>query len=151
MSWLTVPWWESAPTRPSFTANRSAKSASTRTSTVQTVASSPKLRSTSSSRIPWPTCRWRNTITVESARPGAGRFRDTKVAENGSSLTAESGSARTPLSSTSKRDRIRVSRKNRPWAAPGAMSPAPPLMAKVDSSTRVTDPEPGESWVTGPA
>ena len=102
----------------------------------------PRRRScgaTSSSRIPWPTWRWRNTMRVESARPGAGRFRDTNVAEKGSSLTAASGSARTPLTSTSKRDRIRVSRKKRPWAAPGAMSPAPPLMAKVDSSTRVTD------------
>ncbi len=44
-----------------------------------------------------------------------------------------------------------MSRTNRPWAAPGVMSPAPPLMAKVDSSTRVTTPAVESSCVTGPA
>ena len=73
------------------------------------------------------------------------------MAENGSSVTAASGSVRTPSTSSSKRERIRVSRTNSPWAAPGDMSPAPPLMAKVDSSTRVTAPPPEASWVTGPA
>lgn len=49
------PVWVSEPTRPSLTAKRSAKSAPTKTSTVQEVASSAKLRSVSSSRMPWPT------------------------------------------------------------------------------------------------
>ena len=73
------------------------------------------------------------------------------MAENGSSVTAASGSVRTPFTSTSNRERIRVSRKKRPWAAPAVMSPAPPLMAKVDSSTRVTTPAVESSCVTGPA
>ena len=73
------------------------------------------------------------------------------MAENGSSVTAASGSVRAPLTSSSKRERIRVSRTKRPWAAPGEMSPALPLMAKVDSSTRVTTPGAGSSGVTGPA
>ena len=77
--------------------------------------------------------------------------RATKVALNGSSVTAARGSARTPFSTTSKWERILVSRKKRPWAAPDEMSPAPPLMANVDSSTRVTAPAPDPSWVTGPA
>ena len=118
---------------------------------MQAVASSEKLRSVSSSRIPWPTWRLRKIIKVESARPGSGWLRDTNVAENGSSVTAASGSAGEPSIRTSNRDTIRVSRKKSPWAAPGAMSPALPLMAKVDSSTRVTDPVPEPSWVTGPA
>ena len=45
----------SVPALPSFTANRSAKSASMNPSTVQTLGSGPKLRSSRSSRIPWPT------------------------------------------------------------------------------------------------
>jgi hypothetical protein len=55
-----------------------------------------------------------------------------------------------PSTSTSNRERILVSRTNRPWADPGEMSPAPPLMAKVDSSTSVTTLE-EPNWVTGPA
>ena len=45
----------SVPALPSFTAKRSAKSASMNTSTRQTVGSAPKLRISRSSRIPWPT------------------------------------------------------------------------------------------------
>ena len=75
---------------------------------------------------------------MESARPGAGRHLDTKVAENGSSVIAANGSVLAPFTSTSSRERIRVSLKKSPWAAPAAMSPELPLMAKVDSSTRVT-------------
>ena len=44
-----------------------------------------------------------------------------------------------------------MSRKKRPWAAPAAMSPALPLMAKVDSSTRVTTLAVESSRATGPA
>ena len=101
--------------------------------------------------MPWPTYRERKTINVESARPGAGRQRETKVAENGSSVTAANGCVRTPSTSTSNREMMRVSRTNSPCAAPVDMSPALPLMAKVDSSTRVTTPELESSWVTGPA
>ena len=77
---------------------------------------------------------------MESATPGRGRHRDTKVAEKGSSVTAARASGRAPLTRSSNRDRIRVSRTKRPWAEPVTMSPARPLMAKVDSSTRVTTP-----------
>jgi hypothetical protein len=66
------------------------------------------------------------------------------------SVTAASGSVLTPFTSTSNRERTRVSRKKRP-CAPSLMSPSPPLMAKVDSSTRVTTPAVESSRGTGPA
>ena len=88
---------------------------------------------------------------MESARPDAGAHLDTKVAVNGSSVIAANDWDRAPLISTSNRERIRVSRKKSPSAPPVVMSPALPLMAKVDSSTRVTTPALESSWVTGPA
>ena len=57
--------------------------------------------------------------SVESARPGRGGHRDTKTAEKGSSATAASGSGLLPFTRSSKRERIRVSRTNRPWGPPG--------------------------------
>ena len=47
--------------------------------------------------MPCPTCRERNTINVESARPAAGRQRETKVAENGLPVTAVRGSVIGPV------------------------------------------------------
>jgi hypothetical protein len=90
-------------------------------------------------------------MRVESARPSGGRHWDTKVAENGASVTADSGSVRAPSTRSSNEEISRVSRTNRPWAEPADMSPALPLMTKVDSSTRVTTPALASSWVTGPA
>ena len=89
-------------------------------------------------------------MRVESARPTGGRQRDTNVAENGSSATAASASVGDPLIRTSNRDTTLVSRTNSPWAIPALMSPAQPLMAKVDSSTRVTSPEFESSCATVP-
>ena len=62
------------------------------------------------------------------------------MAENGSSETTASDSGRAPFTRSSKRDRIRVSRTNRPSAEGVTTSPSRPLMVKVDSSTRVTTP-----------
>ncbi len=73
------------------------------------------------------------------------------MAENGSSVMAASGSVVCPFTSSSSRARIRVSRKKRPWAEPRAMSPELPLMAKVDSSTRVTTLAPESNLAIGPA
>ena len=90
-------------------------------------------------------------MRVESARPGGGRHRDTKVAENG--VVGDGGQRLGPgtVDQHLEAGQDRVSRKKRPWAAPAVMSPALPLMAKVDSSTRVTTPALESSWVTGPA
>ena len=73
------------------------------------------------------------------------------MAENGSSVIAANGSVLDPLTRTSSRDRIRVSLKKSPCAAPAAMSPELPLMAKVDSSTRVTTLVVESRRATGPA
>ncbi len=90
-------------------------------------------------------------MSVESARPAVGRHRETKVAEKGSSVTAASGSVGAPLTRISNLDRMRVSRTKSPWAARGDMSPALVLMAKVDSSTRVTTSVLAPSLATGPS
>ena len=79
-------------------------------------------------------------MSVESAIPGRGGQRDTKTAEKGSSETTASASGFAPFTRSSKRDRIRVSRTKRPSADGVTTSPSRPLMAKVDSSTRVTTP-----------
>src|SRR5579872_1240280 len=79
-------------------------------------------------------------MSVESARPGRGGHRDTNDAENGSSDTTASASGRAPFTRSSKRDRMRVSRTNRPSAEGATTSPSLAEMAKVDSSTRVTVP-----------
>jgi hypothetical protein len=88
---------------------------------------------------------------VESARPPDGYPRETNVALKGSVATAVSGSSGRPSTRSSRRERIRVSRKNSPWAPPVMMSPAWSLMAKVDSSTRVTVPRRPPSPATFPA
>ena len=62
------------------------------------------------------------------------------MAENGSSETTASDSGLAPFTRSSNRDRIRVSRTKRPSAEGVTTSPSRPLMAKVDSSTRVTTP-----------
>ena len=95
---------------------------------------------TTSSRIPRPTWRDRNTTRVESAWPVLGRHRDTKVAEKGSFATAVSVSVRWPLTRSSRRDKIRESRTNSPCEPPRSMSPDLLLIANVDSSTRVIAP-----------
>ncbi len=77
---------------------------------------------------------------MESARPAFGWQRETKDAENGSRAIAVSGSARDPFTRTSSRESIRESRTKSPWEPPTRMSPEAALMAKVDSSTRVTEP-----------
>ena len=80
-------------------------------------------------------------MRVESARPGRGRApgheggRERVVGDRRPATRAAA-----PFTRSSNRDRIRVSRTKRPWADPGDDVPAPPLMAKVDSSTRVTTP-----------
>src|ERR1039457_5292344 len=89
-------------------------------------------------------------MSVESARPGRGAQRDTKMAEKGSSETTASASGFAPFTRNSKRERIRVSRTNRPSAEGVRTSPSRPLMLKVDSSTRVTTPPDGPSSATLP-
>src|SRR5438552_2447607 len=79
-------------------------------------------------------------MSVLSDRPGRVRLRPTKLAENGSIGDAASGSGWWPLSRSSKRDRIRESRKKRPWGPPGTMSPDRPEMQNEASSTSVTMP-----------
>ena len=107
------------PTRPSFTANRSAKSQPMSTSTVQSAGSPPKFRIRRSSRMPWPTYRSRKTMRVESARPVVGRQRDTNVAENGSSVTAARGSVAAPLIRISNLERNAGVPHEQPVGRPG--------------------------------
>ena len=76
----------------------------------QKAGSSPKLRTTMSSRMPRPTYRWRKTTRWESARPRGGWSRSTNDAENGSVVVAASGSGTCPLTRSSISDRNRVSR-----------------------------------------
>ena len=57
---------------------------------------------------------------------------------------------RTPLTRSSNRERIRVSRTNRPSAEGVTTSPSRPLMENVDSSTRVTTPSDRPRPVTLP-
>src|SRR5207245_7748123 len=77
-------------------------------------------------------------MSVLSDRPGRVRLRPTKLAENGSIGDAASGSGWWPLSRSSKRDRIRESRKKRPCGPPGTMSPERPEMQNEASSKRET-------------
>jgi hypothetical protein len=69
-----------AATRPSFTANRSAKSASAAIVKVTPTGSGPRLRKVTSSRIPSPTNRLRITSIVLSATHCRGAARPTNVA-----------------------------------------------------------------------
>jgi hypothetical protein len=80
-------------------------------------------------------------VSVLSARPGRGRVRSTKLALNGSVLSAASGSGCWPLIRSSRRERKRVSRKKRPWGRLGTMSPARDEMQNEEPWTRVTDPQ----------
>src|SRR5881398_3689345 len=104
-----------------------------------------------SSRRPRPTWRRRNTTRVESARPGRGLDRSTKVAENGSVIYAVRGSGWAPLTRSSRRERNRMSRKNSPWGDLGEMSPDRPEMQNEEPSTSVTVPDPDESDALSPA
>src|SRR5580658_553230 len=89
-------------------------------------------------------------MSVESARPGRGGQRDTKVAEKGSSETTANPSGFAPFTRNSNRERMRVSRTNRPSADGVRTSPSGPLMLKVDSSTRVTAAPDGPKPATLP-
>ena len=62
------------------------------------------------------------------------------MAEKGLVVSAARGSGGRSLMRSSSPDRNRVSRKNRPWADAGRMSPLRSEMQNDDPSTRVTWP-----------
>ncbi len=84
-------------------------------------------------------------MRVESARPGRGWLRETNTALNGSRVLAARGSGALWLTSSWNWEMKRVSRKNRPCAVPGSMSPDDVAMQNDEPSTRVTRP-PG--WIS---
>ena len=127
-------------TRFSFTSNRSAKSAPTCSWIVTGASVRPWLVTTTRSRSPRPMWRSRNATTVASAAPSLGAARVTNVAANGSGMSTATDSSGRPFTHSSKRDSIRVSRKKRPCARPGCMSPHRSAMQNVCPSTSVTSP-----------
>ncbi len=130
-------------TRCSFTSNRSAKSASTASSSRQYAGSLPTLRNSMSSRMPRPIQRRRNSIKVESARPALGRGRGKRSSTaKGSASACDKNSGRAPLSRSSNRLNNRESRKNSPCGEPATMSP------EVDETQ---NDEPSTSEHTPPA
>ena len=154
----SVPPWVLASTssssfgrpRPSLTSNRSAKSPSTATVRCAAAASRPRLRSVMSSRMPLPTYRWRITSSVLSAWHGPGGRRPRNVQAYGSECWTATASGGSPSSWSSSRLTNRVSRKNRPCAPPGRMSPEGSLMQNEVSSRSVTRPLPGRPSIGGP-
>src|SRR6478735_7554624 len=79
-------------------------------------------------------------MTAESASPGRGWSRNTNAALNGSRVVAASGSGHWPFTRSRSSDRNLVSRKNRPWGKPGAMSPEASEIENAGPSTSVTTP-----------
>ena len=68
------------------------------------------------------------------------------MAENGVVDWAARGSGRASLTISSRRERNRVSRKNRPWADVDRMSPLRSEMQNDEPCTRVTAPS---AWPNG--
>ena len=135
--------------RPSLTANRSAKSASTCTATFSAVASRPRLVSVIDSCSPSPTSRSRTTSRVLSASPACGGRRSTNRAANASGAVTDSGCGDSPSSRSSQRDSTRASRKNSPCGVPGATSPVAPDRQNVVPSTTVIGPAPPSAGTRG--
>ena len=111
--------------RLSLTSNRSAKSTSQNSSMITGAGSSAVVAdSTSRSRMPRPTCRWRNTTMSASALPGPGRPVRRRWPRRVRGGSTASRSRRWPFTRSSHANSTRVSRKNRPSGKSGSMSPA---------------------------
>lgn len=131
----------SAPPRdtlPSFTANRSAKSASTCTSTDTTVASWLRFSTVMVSRSHSATNRSRTTRRVLSARSTRGARRWMNRAAKASEQSTDNGSGSWPSTRSSHRDSTRASRKKKPCGRPKTMSPWRSDRQNVAPSTSVT-------------
>ncbi len=126
----------SASTRPSLTANRSAKSQPTAMRRVVASGRWPRLRTRRSSRIPSPTYRRRSTST--SVRDARGRARARNVARKGPWRSTVSGCSGPSSRRRRQSDRIRVSRKKSPSGPSPRRSPDGGPTQKVEPSTRVT-------------